>query len=106
MGWRDSAFTLVTTVIGSGLVVFVATSAYNIINQPYISLILKSVFVNGHVPRISYYELIAKNTGATQATNLTLSMFFVGNLTHAEAVLYDQNVTLKKELPNTPNSSL
>jgi hypothetical protein len=100
MALRDSALTLVATIIGSGLVVFVATTAYNVFNQPNIVLYANWFWVHEHhkdsPPRISSYEIIARNVGATQATNLTLSIFFVGNFTQAQPVLYDENVTLQK----------
>jgi hypothetical protein len=101
MDWKDSALSLVSTIIGSGLFVFVGTTLYSTINQPNIALTALSLIHpedrgKDH-PRISY-EIFAKNVGVAEAKNLTLSMFFVGNITNAMPVLYDENLTLKKEL--------
>jgi hypothetical protein len=92
----------------SCLVVFIGTTAYSIFNQPNIALVARWYYVHNDIgknyPRIDYYEINVHNVGVAQAINVTLSMFFVGNITYARPVLYDENLTMRKESPHLQSS--
>jgi hypothetical protein len=99
-GRNNLIVTIITSLIGSSLLAFIGTSLYSTINQPNIFLnILFNIDSTSRNASIDYYEVLAKNDGLADASNLTLSMFFVGNVLDAKPIIYN----LKPYVTHTTN---
>lgn len=101
MGLGDSTISLISTLVGSGgLIVLITTSIISYSSQPNVNLDLIPNFlpigINSDNPRISHYEIIAKNNGLGQAKNLTLSMFFATKIKNVTPVIFDQKIVYIK----------
>jgi hypothetical protein len=83
---RDSSLQIIAALIGSSLLVTIITTVYSEINQPNISLNVIPHYPNQPAdikkPEIDYYEIIAKNDGKRQATNMSLSAYFNGSISN------------------------
>jgi hypothetical protein len=85
---RDSSLQIISALIGSSLLVTIITTGYSEINQPHVYLNVIPHYptpVNPSEiaePSIKYYEIIAKNDGRRQATNMNLSMYFFGTVSN------------------------
>lgn len=83
---RDSGLQVISALIGSSLLVTIITTLYAEINQPNVSLNVIPHYLNPPAdikePKVDYYEIIVKNDGKKQATNMNLSMYFFGNISN------------------------
>lgn len=114
-GRNNLIVTIITSLIGSSLLAFIGTSLYSTINQPNIFLnIFFNINSSSTTLLIDYYEVLAKNDGLADASNLTLSMFFVGNVLDAKPIIYsvkpdvihNTDITTYINSPLTNNSTL
>lgn len=83
---RDSGLQIIAALIGSSLLVTIITTLYSEINQPNISLNVIPHYPTQATdikkPEIDYYEIIVKNDGKRQATNMSLSAYFNGSVSN------------------------
>jgi YVTN family beta-propeller protein len=109
MGWKDSGLQIILSIIGSGLLLTVLTGLYSEYNKPNIYLLVTSHYIPASStkenytgpPKVQYYEIVARNDGRTQATNVTLSMYFFSNVINSSAILHNVMVKPDTDLNKT-----
>jgi hypothetical protein len=97
---RDSSLQIVSALVGSSLLVTIITTLYSEINQPNVYLsVIPHITVNAtdeidsqRDPRVAYYETIVKNNGKKQATNMTLSVYFNGDIADHDTFFTSETV--------------
>ena len=95
----ESLVQIISAVIGSTLIVTALTSFSSVINNPNIFLQIQPQISevsesneNVQPPPVSSYQIIARNDGRTQATNLTLSIFIRANIIHWTPILHSEEI--------------
>jgi hypothetical protein len=127
-GWGLSLFQIISTLIGSGLTIFLLNSLSADINQPMINFNIATDNIKNNIPiTYSYNNLppannftnkqynisgsnsnaltkidtVVVNNGRTSATNLILGLYFPnGNITNFYTGFQSENVTFKKQSSN------
>ncbi len=99
---KESSIPIISTLIGSGLLLTVISGLYSEFNQPNIHLGITPHYdihtnYNESKPKIDYYEILLKNDGKTPATNLTFSMYFFGNIKKYAVSFTDEKLLSLKE---------
>ena len=95
----ESLVQIISAVIGSTLIVTALTSLSSVINNPDIYLNIQP-HLSGEVDSgkhaqpsaVSSYQIIARNDGRAQATNLTLSMFIRADINHWTPILHSEEI--------------
>jgi hypothetical protein len=81
---KDSGLQIISALIGSSLLVTAITTLASEINKPNLSLNViphyRTQPAGVNDDKIDYYEIIAKNNGKRQATNVILSAYFNGSV--------------------------
>ena len=108
---RDSSIPIISTLIGSGLLLTVLSGLYSEFSQPNIHLDITPHYdresnYDESEPKISYYEILLRNDGKTPATNLTLSMYFFGDITDYTVFFTDEKEPSLNETNTTGETSL
>ncbi len=105
---------MITTLIGSGLVIFLLNNIAADINQPSINLNIVSDNINNNIPKHSVnetgqnitktttkYETIIINNGRTPATNLIVRLYYPnGMISNFSSNIQSENVVFKKPTPS------
>lgn len=127
-GWGLSLFQIISTLIGSGLTIFLLNSLSADINQPIINFNIVADSIKNNVPfiysfdNLSYanssnnkqynitnpipntltkVDTVVVNNGRTSATNLILGLYYPnGNITNFYTGFQSENVTFKKQSSN------
>jgi len=96
----ESLVQIISAVIGSTLIVTALASLGSVINNPDIYLHIQPQITpkiennpNVQPSPVNSYQIIARNDGRAQATNVTLSMFIRANITHWTPVLNSEDIT-------------
>jgi len=113
--WKENSFQLITTIIGSGLLIFVITSIAAELNKPLVGLVIddKSITAKEDRSRSSVFMIHTFNLGKSAATGLWLAIVaaerdesgFLGlntdsnyvNITRFEPIISTENMSKKKE---------
>jgi hypothetical protein len=108
---RESSIPIISTLIGSGLLLTVLSGLYSEFSQPNIHLDITPHYDRGSnynesEPKISYYEILLRNDGKTPATNLTLSMYFFGDIKNKTVFFTDEKEPSLNEINTTGETSL
>ncbi|HKG41274.1 MAG TPA: hypothetical protein VKA98_03990 [Nitrososphaeraceae archaeon] len=72
--FKSSLFPIITSVIGSGLLLFVLNNMAAEINQPHIYLQVNSFGANNSQQQQTKFQTIAINDGRSTATNIRLTL--------------------------------
>jgi hypothetical protein len=107
----QSSLQIISAVIGSGLLVALVSAVISEINQPHINLNITPHFNTSSLDssnktKVDYYEVFIRNDGKTSATNLTLSMYFFGNILDYKTSITAEEINLAKKETDTNVSLL
>ena len=96
--WGSSAFQIVSSLIGSGLTLFVLTHLVTDFNQPNINLqVYQSVLGDNQI--IS--KILATNDGRAAATQVLLTVYYpAANIVNYSSPFHSENMTLLQQKPN------
>jgi hypothetical protein len=108
---RESSIQIISTLIGSGLLLTALSGVYSEFNQPNIHLAITPHYSNDSnykdtKPKINYYEVLLRNDGKTPATNLTFSMYFFGDIKNYTVFFTDEKVQSMHETKSRGETSL
>src|SRR3954454_9674284 len=98
---RPSLLPIITSVIGSGLLLFVLNNTAADINLPHIYLQINSFSINGD--KQIKFQTVAINDGRSIATHVRLTLYYPSsNITNSTIPFSNENITsLKYENPST-----
>ncbi len=126
-GWQLSQFQFISTLIGSGLTIFLLNSLSADIDQPLINFNIISdniqnnispyshilshtnnesnkkdnISVNPISNTIAKIDTVIANNGRTSATNVILGLYYPnGNITNFYPGIQSENITIMKQSPN------
>jgi hypothetical protein len=96
--WGSSAFQIVSSLIGSGLTLFVLTHLVTDFNEPNINLqVYQSVLGDNQI--IS--KILATNDGRAAATQVLLTVYYpAANIVNYSSPFHSENMTLLQQKPN------
>jgi hypothetical protein len=100
--WKESGLQIISSIIGSSLLLAVLTASIAEMNRPDVHI---NVITHEFPPfydainqppihKVEYYEIVVRNDGRSSATNMTLSMFFFSNLINSTAILHNENIRI------------
>src|SRR6476620_3543445 len=98
---RPSLLPIITSVIGSGLLLFVLNNIAADINLPHIYLQINSFSINGD--KQIKFQTVAINDGRSIATHVRLTLYYPSsNITNSTIPFSNENITsIKYENPST-----
>lgn len=92
--FKSSLFPIITSVIGSGLLLFVLNNIAAEINQPHIYLQVNSFSENNSQQQQTKFQTIAINDGRSTATNVRLtSLYPYANIIDYSIPFHNENIT-------------
>src|ERR1041384_1058720 len=99
--FRPSLLPIVSSVIGSGLLLFVINNVASNVSLPHIYLQVNSF--SGHNGQQTKFQTIAINDGRSTATNIRLTLVYPSsNIINFTIPFHNENVTsLKHEVPSS-----
>ena len=108
---RESSIPIISTLVGSGLLLTVLSGLYSEFSQPNIHLGITPHYAietnyTESKPNINYYEILMRNDGKTPATNLTFSMYFFGEIKNYAVSFTDEKLQSLKEVKTGGEASL
>jgi hypothetical protein len=97
-GFKSLLFPIITSVIGSGLLLFVLNNIAAEINQPHIYLQVNSFSENNsqqqQQQQQTKFQTIAINDGRSTATNVRLTLFYPSaNIINYSIPFHNENIT-------------
>jgi hypothetical protein len=108
---KDSGLQIISALIGSSLLVTAITTLASEINKPNLSLNViphyRTQPAGVNDDKIDYYEIIAKNNGKRQATNVILSAYFNGSVSEGTTFFSGETIPdPEKQDITAPQSTL
>ena len=96
-GWSSSIFQIVTSLVGSGFIIFVVTNLVSDFNQPHINLqVDQSVIGDNQITS----KILATNDGRVAATHVLLTAFYpAANIVNYSSPFHSENMTLIQQKP-------
>ncbi|MBV9177825.1 MAG: hypothetical protein JO297_12385, partial [Nitrososphaeraceae archaeon] len=96
--WSASIFQILTSFIGSGLILFVVTYLVSDFNQPHINLhVDQSVIADNQITS----KIVATNDGRVVATHVLLTAFYPAhNIVSYNSPFHNENMTLIHQEPS------
>jgi hypothetical protein len=92
--FKSSLFPIITSVIGSGLLLFVLNNIAAEINQPHIYLQVNSFSGNNSQKQQTEFQTIALNDGRSAATNVRLTLLYpLANIINYSIPFHNENIT-------------
>jgi hypothetical protein len=92
--FKSSLFPIITSVIGSGLLLFVLNNIAAEINQPHIYLQVNSFSGKNSQQQQTKFQTIALNDGRSAATNVRLTLLYPSaNIINYSIPFHNENIT-------------